>query len=75
VLIDRFVGGVWRVKRERGPATVVVESLSSLPDPAVVEEEEDVTRLLEFLAPESDRRTIELAAWRQPGDKSSVLLA
>jgi hypothetical protein len=40
---------------------LLVEPLSFLPDPAAVEEE--VTRLLEFLVPEFDRRTNELAAW------------
>jgi hypothetical protein len=53
-----LVGGLWRVKRERGPAILVVEPLSCLPDPATVEEEE-ATWLLEFLA-QADRRTIEL---------------
>jgi hypothetical protein len=38
----------------------VIEPLDSLPDAAAVEEE--ATRLLKFLAPEADRRTIELVA-------------
>jgi hypothetical protein len=57
LLVDGFVRGVWRVTQERGTATLVVEPFDCLPDPAAVHEEG--TRLLEFLAPEAGRRTIE----------------
>jgi hypothetical protein len=60
LLVDGFVAGAWRLEQERGLATLVIEPLGSLPDPAAVEEE--ATRLLEFLAPEADQRTIELVA-------------
>jgi hypothetical protein len=58
LLVDGFVGGAWRVRQVRGTATLVIEPLGSLPDPAAVEEE--ATRLLEFLAPEAGRRMIRL---------------
>jgi hypothetical protein len=58
LLVDGFVAGAWRIKQERGTATLVIEPLDSLPNPADVEEE--ATRLLEFLAPGADRRTIEV---------------
>jgi hypothetical protein len=59
LLVDGVVGGAWRVQQERGSATLTVEPLGSLPDPTAVEEE--ATRLLEFLLPETDRQAIELA--------------
>ncbi len=60
LLVDGFVRAAWRVKQDRRSATLVVEPLDPLPDPAAVEEE--ATRLLELLAPEADRRAIELVA-------------
>jgi hypothetical protein len=58
LLIDGFVQAAWHLEQDRGSATVIVEPLAPLPDPAAVEEE--ATRLLEFLAPEAGRRTIEI---------------
>jgi hypothetical protein len=58
LLVDGFVGGAWRATQERGTATLVVKPFDRLPDPAEMEEE--ATRLLEFLAPEAGRRTVEL---------------
>src|SRR5215207_3759105 len=59
LLVDGFVQAAWHLKRDRDSATLVVEPLALLPDLAAVEEE--ATRLLEFLAPEVGRRTIEIA--------------
>jgi hypothetical protein len=58
LLVDGFVGGVWRAKQDRRSATLVVGPFDALPEPATVEEE--ATRLLEFLAPEAGRRTIKI---------------
>ncbi|HJT99892.1 MAG TPA: winged helix DNA-binding domain-containing protein [Actinomycetes bacterium] len=58
LLIDGFVQAAWHLKRDREAATLVVEPLTPLPDPPAVEQE--ATRLLEFLAPEAGRRTIEI---------------
>jgi hypothetical protein len=60
LLIDGFVQGAWHLKRDRGSATLLVEPLVPLPDPATVEQE--ATRLLEFLAPDAGRREVRLAA-------------
>jgi hypothetical protein len=60
LLVDGFVGGVWRLAKERRAATLVVRPFDPLPDPAPVEEE--ATRLLELLAPEADRGAVQLAA-------------
>jgi Winged helix DNA-binding domain len=56
LLVDGVVGGAWRLQRERGAATLVVEPLGHLPDPAAVAAEG--TRLLELLAPDAERQTI-----------------
>jgi hypothetical protein len=58
LLIDGFVQAAWHLKQDRGSATLIVEPLNPLPDPAAVEEE--ATRLLEFLAPEAARREVRL---------------
>jgi hypothetical protein len=60
LLVDGFVAGVWRLTQDRGSAALVVQPFDPLPDPAAVEEE--ATRLLDFLAPEADRRRVELTA-------------
>jgi hypothetical protein len=60
LLIDGFVQAAWHLKQDRDSATLVVEPLAPLPDPLAVEQE--ATRLLEFLAPETGRRTIEIVA-------------
>jgi hypothetical protein len=60
LLIDGFVQAAWHLEQDRGSATLVVEPLAPLPEPATVEEE--ATRLLEFLAPEAGRREVRLAA-------------
>jgi len=60
LLVDGFVGSVWRLTKERRAATLVVQPLGPLSDPAAVEEE--AARLLRLLAPEADQRTVELVA-------------
>jgi Winged helix DNA-binding domain len=58
LMVDGFVAGAWRLPQDRGSATLVVQPFDPLPDPAAVEEE--ATRLLDFLAPDADRRRVEL---------------
>ena len=60
LLIDGFVQAAWHLEQDRDSATLVVEPLAPLPDPAAMEAE--ATRLLELLAPEAERRTIEIVA-------------
>jgi Winged helix DNA-binding domain len=59
LLVDGFLAGAWRVKEDRGSATLVVQPFDPLPEPTAVEEE--ATRLLELLAPDADRWGVELA--------------
>jgi hypothetical protein len=63
LLIDGFVQAAWHLEQDRGSATLVVEPLASLPDPAAVEEE--ATRLLDLLAPGAGRREVRLVT--RPG--------
>ena len=60
LLIDGFVQAAWHLEQDRGSATLLVEPLAPLPDPAAVEEEAD--RLLDFLAPAAGRREVRLVA-------------
>jgi Winged helix DNA-binding domain len=56
LLVDGVVGGAWRLTVDRGAATLVVEPLGHLPDPAAVAAEG--ARLLALLAPDAERQTI-----------------
>jgi hypothetical protein len=60
LLIDGFVEAAWHLRQDRRSATLIVEPLAPLPDPVTVEAE--ATRLLDFLAPEAERREVRLAA-------------
>jgi hypothetical protein len=58
LLVDGFVQAAWHLEQDRRSAILIVEPLAPLPDPVAVEAE--ATRLLEFLAPEAERRTFEI---------------
>jgi hypothetical protein len=60
LLIDGFVQAAWHLQQDRGSATLVVEPLAPLPDPAAVEEE--AGRLLDLLAPAAGQREVRLVA-------------
>jgi Winged helix DNA-binding domain len=62
LLVDGFLAGAWRLRRERTTATLLAAPPRPLPaaDRAAVEAEG--TRLLDLLAPDADRRRVELAA-------------
>ncbi|HET9007335.1 MAG TPA: crosslink repair DNA glycosylase YcaQ family protein, partial [Actinomycetes bacterium] len=61
LLVDGFINGVWRITRERRSATMAVRLLGPVtaPDRSAVEEE--AARLLAFLAPDAERRQVQLA--------------
>ena len=62
LLVDGFVRGAWKVKRERGAATLLVEPFASLPRgerPGVTEEG---VRLLDFVAADAGARDVRLVA-------------
>jgi hypothetical protein len=60
LLVDGFGNGAWRITRERRSAALAVRLLGPVPaaDRSAVEEEAD--RLLVFLAPDAERRRVEL---------------
>ncbi|WP_338672938.1 winged helix DNA-binding domain-containing protein [Streptomyces sp. SCSIO 30461] len=57
-LVDGFVAGMWRVTRERGTATLVLEPFGRLPKASRKALEQEGADLLEFMAPEAPDRTV-----------------
>jgi len=64
VLVDGFARATWRIERGPGVATLRIQPLEPLGDTAAIEAEG--SRLLDFAAPESERR--EVAVARANGD-------
>ena len=63
VLLDGFVGGMWRIRRSRGTATLTVELFG---DRVPARDRDDVIaeagRVLAFAAPEADVRDVRFTA-------------
>ncbi len=63
VLLDGFVGGMWRIRRSRGTATLTVELFG---DRVPARDRDDITaeagRVLAFAAPEADVRDVRFTA-------------
>jgi Winged helix DNA-binding domain len=62
LLVDGFVNGAWRLGRDGKTATLTVRPLSRLSGRDRAEVAEEAERLLEFLAPDADRRDVQVAA-------------
>jgi hypothetical protein len=65
VLIDGFIAGAWRIRREKRAATMTIELLHP-PSPAWgLELEEEAARLIAFLAADADTRDVRVvpASW------------
>jgi hypothetical protein len=60
LLVDGFGNGAWRLTRERRSATLAVRLLGPVPAPDRSAVEEEADRLLAFLAPDAERRRVEL---------------
>ncbi len=60
VLVDGFIEGAWRVRRERGAATMTLELFERVPRAARAAVEEEATRLLAFVAADADPRALEV---------------
>jgi hypothetical protein len=58
VLIDGFVAAAWRIRREKGRATMTVELVNPVTGPRRVELEEEGARLFAFLAADADERAL-----------------
>ncbi len=60
VLVDGFYAATWKLTRSRGMATVHVEPFATLTKGEAREVEEEAARLLDFVAPDAERRKVEL---------------
>jgi len=58
MLVDGFVGGVWRLAGDRRSTTLLARPFEPLPDAAALVAEGE--RLLAFLAPDADDRRVEV---------------
>ena len=74
IMIDGFVSGAWRIRREKRTATMTIELVTSVQGSQRVELEEEAARAFAFVAPDVDTREVEivLAGWL-PGRYASRL--
>jgi hypothetical protein len=70
VLIDGFVSGAWRIRRETGRATMTIELAIPRAGAPRVELEEEGTRLFEFLAADADARELRIVEGDWPADRA-----
>jgi hypothetical protein len=68
VMVDGFISGAWRIRREKDRATMTIELVTPLSGGPLVELEEEASRLFAFLAAEVERRTVQIvdATRREP---------
>ena len=62
LLVDGVAGGTWTTRRERGVTTLLIRPLASMSAREQVAVAEEGDRLLEFLAPNADRRDVAFVA-------------
>jgi hypothetical protein len=70
VLINGFISGAWRIRREKGRATMTVELAVPLSGVQWTELEEEGTRLFEFLAADADARELRVVDGDWAADRS-----
>ena len=58
ILVDGFVRGTWKIRRQRRRATLLVEPFAALSDPDRHALADEGTLLLAFSAPEADEREV-----------------
>jgi hypothetical protein len=65
VLIDGFISGAWRIRREKGRATMTIELVPSVAGAQRVELEEEAARAFAFVAGDIETREVEIvqASW------------
>ena len=65
VLIDGFVSGAWRIRREKREATMTIELVTEVSGDQRIELEEEAARAFAFVAPEVETRDVEFvpASW------------
>jgi hypothetical protein len=65
ILVDGFISGAWRIRREKRLATMTIELVTPLTGAQRVELEEEAIRAFAFVAPEAETRDLEIvqASW------------
>ena len=65
VLIDGFISGAWRIRREKGRATMTIELVPPVTGAQRVELEEEAARAFAFVADDVETRDVEIvqASW------------
>jgi Winged helix DNA-binding domain len=68
VLIDGFVSGAWRIRRDKRQATMTIELVTAVTGASRIELEEEAARLFAFLHADADSRDVEIvqASWLAP---------
>jgi hypothetical protein len=74
LLVDGFVGGLWRVTREGAKATLHIELLEGQPDRQIEPIAAEGERLLAFMAPEAESRAVSFGGATQPQSDRRVAL-
>jgi hypothetical protein len=59
-LVDGFYAATWKVTRARGAATLRIEPFAALTKTQAAELQEEGARLLDFVAPDAERRQVDL---------------
>ena len=72
VLIDGFISGAWRIRREKGRATMTIELAVPLAGAPREEIEAEGTRLFEFLAADADTRELRIVEGDWAGDRAQA---
>ena len=65
ILVDGFISGAWRIRREKRRATMTIELVRPVTGRARVELEEEAARAFSFVAPDAEGRDLEIlkASW------------
>lgn len=68
VMVDGFISGAWRIRREKRVATMTIELVTKVTPAQRLEIEEEATRLFAFLHADAETRDIQIvdATWRAP---------
>jgi Winged helix DNA-binding domain len=60
VLVDGFVTGAWRIRREQRQATMTIELLATVSGAQRLEIEEEAARLFAFAAADAEARDVQV---------------
>ena len=68
VLVDGFISGAWRIRREKRQATMTIELVPDVTSAQRHEIEEEATRAFAFVAADVETRDVQLvkASWLEP---------